>query len=73
MPEIVETTVYRLGELSEDAKEKARAWYREGAFDHDRHEFIFDDFERVCEILGVRLRTRAVPLYGGGTRQKPEK
>jgi len=71
MPEIVETTVYRLGELSADAKDRARAWYREGAFDHDRHEFIFDDFERVCEILGVRLRTRAVPLYGGGTRQKP--
>lgn len=71
MPEIVETTVYRLDELSEDAKEKARAWYCQGAFDHDWFEFQFDDFERVCEILGVRLRSRAVPLYGGGTRQKP--
>ncbi|WP_026380429.1 hypothetical protein [Afifella pfennigii] len=71
MPEIVETTVYRLDELSEGAKEKARVWYRQGAFDHDWFEFVFDDFERVCEILGVRLRTRAVPLYGGGTRQKP--
>ena len=71
MPEIVETTVYRLDELSDDGKEKARAWYRQGSFDHDWFEFVFDDFERVCEILGVRLRTRAVPLYGGGTRQKP--
>jgi hypothetical protein len=71
MPEIVETTVYRLDELSDAAKDKARAWYREGAFDHDWHEFTFDDFERVCEIVGVRLRTRTVHLYGGGSRQKP--
>ena len=28
MPEIIETTVYRLDELSDAAKEKARAWYR---------------------------------------------
>ncbi len=26
MPEIIETTVYRLGELSEAARENARAW-----------------------------------------------
>ena len=30
MPEIVETTVFRLDELSDSAKDKARAWYREG-------------------------------------------
>ena len=71
MPEIIETTVYRLDELSEAAKEKARAWYREGAFDHDWFEFAYDDFERICEILGVELKTRAVRLMGGGTRQKP--
>ena len=53
MPEIIETTVYRLDELSEVAKEKARAWYREGAFDHDWFEFIYDDFERICAILGL--------------------
>ena len=71
MPEIIETTVYRLDELSEAAKEKARAWYREGAFDHDWFEFVYDDFERICEILGVELKTRAVRLMGGGTRKKP--
>ena len=32
MPEIIETTVYRLDELSDAAKDKARAWYREGGF-----------------------------------------
>ena len=71
MPEIIETTVYHLDELDARAKEKARNWYREGGFDHDWFEFVFDDFEQICEILGIRLKTRAIPLMGGGTRQKP--
>jgi hypothetical protein len=71
MPEIIETTVYRLDELSDAAKEKARAWYREGGFDYDWFESVYDDFESIAEILGLRLKTRVVRLYGGGTRQKP--
>lgn len=71
MPEIIETTVYRLDELDDSAKERARAWYREGALDHDWYEFVYEDFELICEILGVRLKTRSVDLMGGGTRQKP--
>jgi len=71
MPEIIETTVYRLDELSDAAKEKARAWYREGGFDYDWFECVYDDFERIAEILGLRLKTRVVRLFGGGTRQKP--
>jgi hypothetical protein len=71
MPEIIETTVYRLDELSDAAKEKARAWYSEGGFDYDWFECVYDDFERIAEILGLRLKTRVVRLFGGGTRQKP--
>ena len=71
MPKIIETTVYEFHELSDAAKEKARAWFREGAGDHDWHEFIYDDFEQICHILGIALRTRPVRLMGGGTRQKP--
>ncbi|MFT6670530.1 MAG: hypothetical protein ACJAVZ_002000 [Afipia broomeae] len=71
MPEIIETTVYRLDELSEHARTEARAWYREGAFDHDWYDFVYDDFEHVCEIIGVQLKTRIVRLCGGGTRSKP--
>lgn len=66
MPEIVETTVYRLNELSDAAREKARAWYREGGISYEWYEFVYDDFIRVCKILGVRLKTRAVRLMGGG-------
>ena len=71
MPEIIQTTVYRLDELSDDAKDEARAWYRQVGLDHDWFEFVYDDFERICAILGVNLKTVPVRLYGGGMRQKP--
>lgn len=71
MPEIIETTVHRLDELSDDAKDEARAWYRQVGLDHDWFEFVYEDFERICAILGVNLKTVPVRLYGGGTRQKP--
>ncbi len=71
MPRIVETTVYELGELSGAARERARAWYRECCLDWDWHECIYEDFETVCELLGVTLRTNAVRLMGGGTRDTP--
>jgi hypothetical protein len=71
MSRIVETTVYPLDELSEDAKAKARAWYRETALDDDWYEFVCEDFETICTILGVRLKASAVRLFGGGTREKP--
>ena len=64
MPEIIETTVYRLGELSESAREKARSWYREIGFEHDWHEFVFDDFVRIGEILGLTFKTRPIRLPG---------
>jgi hypothetical protein len=71
MPQIVETTVFRLDELSEGAREQARAWYRDAAACDDWHECVFDDFKVICTILGIRLKTRTVRLFGGGTRQKP--
>lgn len=71
MAEVIETIVYQLDELSDAAKEKARAWYRQGGPGDDWFECVYEDFERICEILGVRLKTVPVRLYGGGTRQKP--
>lgn len=69
MPEVIETIVYHLYELPEGAKNSARAWYRELGFDYDWYGFIFEDFGRICEILGITLETRPVKLYGGGMRQ----
>ncbi|MCZ8350259.1 MAG: antitoxin of toxin-antitoxin stability system [Rhizobium sp.] len=71
MPEVIETTVYTFEELDERAKDRARDWYRQASVHDDWHEFVFEDFERICEILGVDLATRPVRLFGGGTRAKP--
>jgi hypothetical protein len=41
------------GELSDAAKDKARAWYREGGFDYDWYDAVYEDFQRIAEILGL--------------------
>lgn len=71
MPEIIETTVYRLEELSDEAKEKARAWYRDGGFDYDWYDAVYEDFQRIAEIIGINFKTRTVRLMGGGVRHEP--
>ena len=71
MPRTVETVVYELEELSEAAKESARAWYRETCLEHEWYDAVFEDFETICRILGVTLRTSPVKLMGGGTRENP--
>ena len=71
MPSVIETTVYRLDELSDVAKDRVRSWYRDGRFDHDWYDAVFEDFQRIAEILGIKFRTRSVRLRGGGTRAEP--
>jgi hypothetical protein len=71
MPEVICTTVYQFPELSDVAKEKARSWYRELGPHDDWWDAVYEDFERICDILGVRLKTTPVRLMGGGMRAKP--
>lgn len=71
MADIIETTVYHIDELSDAAKETARAWYRENGFDYEWYDSVYDDFETICTIIGIRLKSRSVPLAGGGKRYKP--
>lgn len=71
MPEVIETTVYRLDELSEAARDRARAWYREEGFGDDWFEGVFADFETVANLLGIRLKTHKVRLWGGGSCEAP--
>ena len=71
MPRTVENVVYAIEELTETAKENARAWYRETCLEHEWYDAVFEDFEAICPILGVTLRTSPVRLFGGGTREKP--
>ena len=71
MPRIIETVVYGIDELSDQAKEAARSWYRETCLDDEWYDFVYEDFETICRILGIALRTSPVKLMGGGTREKP--
>ena len=72
MPKIVETTVYSIDELSGAAKENARIWYRDQGLYDEWYDFVYEDFETICRIIGITLATTPVPLYGGGTRDKPQ-
>ncbi len=72
MPRIIETTVYAIDELSDDAREKARCWYRQHGLFEEWYDFIHEDFETICRLLGVTLATRTVRLHGGGTGEKPQ-
>ena len=58
MPEVICTTVYQFPELSDAAKEKARSWYRELGPHDDWWEAVYEDFERICQILGIHLKRR---------------
>ena len=72
MPRIIETTVYTIDELSDAAKENARIWYRDQGLHDEWYDFVYEDFETICGILGITLATTPVRLYGGGTRDKPQ-
>ena len=71
MPEVICTIVYRIDELSEAAKSKAKTWYRELGSHDDWLDAVYDDFKRVCDILGVKIKTKPVRHMGGASRQKP--
>ncbi len=71
MPRIIETTVYTIDELSDEAREAARCWYRQQGLYDEWYDFVYEDFGTICGILGVTLATTPVRLYGGGTRDKP--
>ena len=72
MPRIIETTVYTIDELLDEAKENARCWYRRQGLHDEWYDFVYEDFGTICRILGVTLATTPVQLYGGGIRDKPQ-
>lgn len=55
MPRTIEKTVYTFDELSDDAKEKARDWYREGALHDDWYDCTFEDAKRCGALLGIDI------------------
>jgi len=63
--------IFTYDELSDEAKERARDWWRSlEAYDFDPSS-VMDDAINAARILGIEISTHAVKLYGGGTRQEP--
>lgn len=65
----IEKTVYQYEELSDKAKEKARAWYLDGEeFDAD---CTIGDAVTIAGLLGIAIDTRAAMPTSGKLRQEP--
>ncbi len=62
MPKIVTTTVFTIDELSDAAREKARSWYRDQGLFDEWNDYVFQDFETICRIIGITLDTHPVRL-----------
>jgi len=64
-------TLYKFSELSEAAQKKAVETYCETAGEYFETEFVYDDFERICNIMGVELRQTAGRTCSGKTFYRP--
>ncbi len=51
-------TIFAFDELSGDAKEKARAWYREGNLDHEWWDAVYEDAAQCGAVLGIDIAPR---------------
>jgi len=65
MSKIIETTVFEFDELSDKAKEKARDWYREGAFDCEWWDSVYEDAVTVANILGIEINKKPTTRMDG--------
>ena len=54
----IEKTVYKFNELSDEAKEKARAGYREGDNNDFDVEWVYEDAATFAGLFGLDIRTR---------------
>lgn len=52
---IEEIKIYKFDELSDEAKERARNWYREGGYDYDWWDDQVDTFADIAEKLGFSI------------------
>lgn len=64
-------TVYKFTELCDEAKERARAWWRERALEYNWWDAVYEDAARIADMLGIDLRQKPVKLVNGKTRFDP--
>lgn len=51
----IETKVYSLNELDNQAKEVARNWYREGGFDYEWYDSVYEWATEAGALMGIRI------------------
>jgi hypothetical protein len=66
----IEMSLYTFDELSEEAKETARDWYREGEVFGD--DVDYEHFETAAKILGIEFESREVKLMNGKSRYESD-
>ena len=71
MPHTQHKEVWYFDELSEKAKDKARAWYREGQLDYDWWDGVYMQVEEGAMYLGIEIDTKPCKLMNGKTRYDP--
>lgn len=67
----IETIVCNFDELDDDAKEKARAWYRDGALDYEWWDSVYDYAKEAGAALGItvdNIEFSGFYSYGDGRR-----
>lgn len=47
--------IFTFDELSDEAKEKARDWWREGGLDYEWWDCAYGDFDTVAKLLGIDI------------------
>ena len=68
----IETKVYKFDELNDEAKERARQWWREGGTDCELSELCFDDAVECAKIIGIDIDTKQVPRMDGRFNEHPK-
>ncbi len=66
----ISVTVYKFEDLSPEAKETARKWWR-GTLDSFWSDAVIEDAVTCAACLGIEVDAHPVKLMGGGTRQDP--
>ena len=53
---VTEEVLYKFEELSDEAKEKAREWFRDGYPDHEWWDCTYDDAKTVAGFMGFEVK-----------------
>ena len=71
MPHTQHKEVWYFDELSDQAKDKARDWYRENLYCDDWWEGVYETVAQAGKYLGIDVNQNPVKLMNGKTRLDP--